>query len=98
MKSRYFSGFRPDSVKSCSECCTCFLQLEQIMRTRRWARMQLSADTKLYGSTPMFRNRPRTSTTLFAWTVVKTRCPVSADYIVDALDRVLKMRAEHYTV
>ena len=26
----------------------------------------------------MLRKRPRTSTTLFAWTVVKTRCPVSA--------------------
>src|SRR5258706_332688 len=27
----------------------------------------------------MFRKRPRTSSTLLAWTVVKTRCPVSAE-------------------
>ena len=54
-------------------------QLAQIMRTSRWARMQFNAETKLYGSTPMFRNRPSTSTTLLAWTVVKTRWPVSAD-------------------
>ena len=29
----------------------------------------------------MLRNRPSTSTTLFAWTVVKTRWPVSADWM-----------------
>src|SRR5437867_2853412 len=29
----------------------------------------------------MFRKRPNTSTTLLAWTVVKTRCPVSADWM-----------------
>ena len=37
-----------------------------IARTSRCAMMQLSADTKLYGSTPMLMKRPITSVTLFA--------------------------------
>ncbi len=43
--------------------------------------MQFSAETKLYGSTFMFRKRPITSTTLLACTVVNTRWPVSADWM-----------------
>ena len=65
------SDTRPDTSRR-------FLQCGQITRTSRCARMQFSAETKLYGSTPMFRKRPSTSSTLLAWTVVNTRWPVSA--------------------
>src|ERR1700685_3513084 len=43
--------------------------------------MQFSADTKLYGSTPMLMKRPITSVTLFACTVVKTKWPVREDWV-----------------
>ena len=51
----------------------------QMMRTSRCASTQLSAETNWYASTPMFRKRPSTSSTLLAWTVVNTRWPVSAE-------------------
>ena len=52
-----------------------------MLRTSRCASTQLSADTNWYASTPMFRKRPSTSSTLLAWTVVNTRWPVSAELI-----------------
>ena len=81
-----YSGFsaylwygRPDSSHISRVDGTWRLHFSQIIRTRRCASTQFRHDTKLYGSTPMFRKRPITSTTLFAWTVVNTRWPVSAD-------------------
>src|SRR5688572_12566454 len=49
------------------------------MRTRRWARIAFSAETKPYTPTFMCTKRPMTSNTLLACTVVKTRWPVRAD-------------------
>ena len=57
--------------------------------------MQFSADTKLYGSTPMFRKRPSTSTTLLAWTVVNTRWPVSAELMAICAVSVVADFADH---
>src|ERR1041385_6028892 len=78
---RHSLGARPKLSSSASEYRTGVLQWVQIMRTSRCASTQFRAETKLYGSTPMFRKRPSTSTTLLAWTVVNTRWPVNADWI-----------------
>ncbi len=69
----------PDSSSTAAEILVGRRQWAQIVRTSRCARTQLSAETNWYGSTPMLRKRPSTSSTLLAWTVVNTRCPVSAE-------------------
>src|SRR6476469_1688940 len=69
-------------------------------RTSRCARMQFKAETKLYASTPMFKKRPSTSSTLFACTVVNTGhlvfTTVHANNVLDVLGRFLNMGVEPY--
>jgi len=54
----HWAASRPASVNSSVVYFLGRLQFSQTTRTNRWAMMQFSADTKLYGSDTMLIKRP----------------------------------------